>query len=281
MMGPTMHPFDTLRHPSSAEALAEALFHGQLLTIGGIDVLVQLQRRACQLVEAHFGPDPEVAEQHLCAEDFRRLTREARKAVANDPTIDDLWRQGLMALGYPPTHLEDDTLRRDRMLLRIVPSQVEAQSRVARCLPAHRDSWASGIMAQINWWMPLYPLAETRTLVIWPEAFRTPVANTAAEWDYDALLSGRHKDYPRLPQARIHPQQPPLPVVIEPGTLLAFASAHLHASTSDASGITRFSLDTRTVWLDDVAAGRGAPDVDGAGRPPRWEMFARRTAAAR
>jgi hypothetical protein len=39
--------------------------------------------------------------------------------------------------------------------------------------------------------------------------------------------------------------------------------------------LTRISLDTRTIRLDDIAAGRGAPNVDGRGRWISYGMFRR------
>ncbi len=41
-----------------------------------------------------------------------------------------------------------------------------------------------------------------------------------------------------------------------------FSGAHLHSSVPNVSGKTRFSIDFRSVHLDDVIAKRGAPNVD-------------------
>ncbi|MFC2255044.1 hypothetical protein ACETRX_36125 [Labrys portucalensis] len=53
------------------------------------------------------------------------------------------------------------------------------------------------------------------------------------------------------------------PVVVEPGEVIAFSSAHAHAGVPNSTDFTRISLETRTLWIEDVAAGRGAPNVDG------------------
>ena len=58
-----------------------------------------------------------------------------------------------------------------------------------------------------------------------------------------------------------------LPILIEPGDLLCFSGAHLHASRPNRTGTVRVSVDSRTVDLVDHRAGRGAKDVDG--RAPR------------
>jgi hypothetical protein len=130
-------------------------------------------------------------------------------------------------------------------------------------------------MAQVNWWAALYQLDSRATMLVWPEAFDRPVANTTAEWDYATLIGGGARDYPLLPEATGMPPGAAEPVLIEPGQLLGFAAAHLHASIAEEGAPTRFGLDTRTVWLADANAGRGAPNVDGGALEPHWEMFER------
>ena len=62
------------------------------------------------------------------------------------------------------------------------------------------------------------------------------------------------------------------PVVIDPGELLSFSGAHLHASMPNSTEFARFNLETRTVSIDDLADNRGAPDIDHAAprRPTGW-----------
>ena len=62
------------------------------------------------------------------------------------------------------------------------------------------------------------------------------------------------------------------PVVIEPGELLSFSGAHLHASIPNNTDVVRFNLETRTVCLDDLLENRGAPDIDHAAprHPTGW-----------
>ena len=264
-------PFTVWEPGTPPEALSDAVFAGRLVVFAGLAPVAAIGARARRLVETAFGPgDPEEAEARLPATVFRKTVAEARRRVRADPEIDRHWRSLMRHMGYA-----DGDLHRDRVRLRVVPSRPEAAGRFVRPLAAHRDSWGSGFACQINWWMPLHPLAPTRTMVLWPALFDAPVANTAADWDYDTLLSGRVSGYPLLPVATAMPEAAPLPIILGPGALLAFSAAHLHASLTDGSGRSRLSLDTRTVWAPDVAAGRGAPDVDGAGRPPRWDMFDR------
>ena len=253
------------------EQLSAGLFGGDLIVFRGVDAVQTLLSRARTIVEAIFeSANPCLAEGRLPAAAFQDRVRQARRRVQHDAAIEDAWQQILATLGFPPAEMQ-----RDRLRLRVVPSRAGMRSRTSRPLAPHRDSWGSGIMAQINWWLPLYPLAPTRTMLIWPGRFEQSVDNTSAEWDYETLMQQRGGDYPLLPVARAAPPEPGEPVLIEPGELLAFSAAHLHAGLADGSGLTRLSLDTRTVWRRDVDENRGAANVDGAPRRPHWEMFTR------
>ena len=262
-------PFDDWRPDVPPERLSRALFDGALIRFCGLEPIERLARRARTLVEEIFETaDPARAEAHMTPADFRQAAVRARKAVEQDAEVDQCWRASLAAIGH-----RSETCWLDRIKLRVVPSRKETHGRVIRPLPPHRDTWGSGIMAQINWWLPLYSLAAGRTMLLWPRLFRQPIGNDSAEWDYDALMLGDRQDYPLLPVATETPDEPGLPVLIEPGSLLAFSAAHVHASTAAGSDLCRFSIDTRSAWVDDVRAGRGAPNVDGNARRIRWEWF--------
>lgn len=249
--------------------LTASLFDGELIVVRGLPVVRELANRARRTVADVYGTaDLPRAERLVDAARFRELATRARDAVALDAPLQRLWLECLAALGFAP-----GSLHLDRIKLRVVPSAESACGRLARPLPAHRDTWGSGIDAQINWWLPLHPLAATRTMVLWPGTFRRPLANDSADWDYDALREDRDRKYPLLPTVSEEPPGPGQPVLIEPGELLAFSAAHLHAGISDDSGLCRISLDTRTIWTGDLAAGHGAPNVDSHARKARWEWF--------
>jgi hypothetical protein len=48
------------------------------------------------------------------------------------------------------------------------------------------------------------------------------------------------------------------------GGIVLFSGAQMHSSVPNTSGVTRFSIDFRTVHLDDAAEKRGAPNIDSA-----------------
>jgi hypothetical protein len=105
-----------------------------------------------------------------------------------------------------------------------------------------------------------------------PRYFSEAVANDSAGYNYytwNATHRGSHvagytKSDPRpLPRptqpVELEPQLRLLPPV---GGMLIFAGGHLHSSVPNTSGVTRYSIDFRTVHAQDVAQKRGAPNVD-------------------
>ena len=247
--------------------LSAALFDGAVVVFRELPAVRRLSEMARAILSGVFGTDdPPVAESSLAASDYRRLAIRARNRVVDDPAIHREWRNVLLAVGYDPA-----STWLDRIRLRVVSSRSDIDHRRLSPLPPHRDTWASRIMAQVNWWLPLYPLRETGTMLMWPSAFRRAVANGSAEWDFEQFKrNGR--GYPLLPTAA-YPETPGTPILIEPGELLGFSAAHLHAGSRDASGCTRFGIDSRTVWEPDRRAGRCARDVDGSPGTEMWEWF--------
>ena len=261
--------FERWKPGTPPRALSEALFEGALVVFDGLRPVTRLVDRGRAILTRVFETEePSVRECHLSAPSFRRLAMRAREVVARDATVARHWWDTLTVIGYRP-----DATWLDRIRLRTVPSRGDIDHPRLQTLPPHRDTWGSGIMAQINWWLPLYPLAESRTMLLWPDAFRHPVANNSDEWSFEASKNGSREDYPLLPVAHTRPTQPGVPVLIEPGQLLGFSAAHLHAGASDASGRTRFGVDTRSVWEPDRSSSRGAPNVDGAARAEMWRWF--------
>ena len=56
--------------------------------------------------------------------------------------------------------------------------------------------------------------------------------------------------------------EPQIRFVPPAGGIVLFAAAHLHSTVPNTSGIARYSIDFRTVNLDDLESRGGAPNVD-------------------
>lgn len=267
--------FQNWKPGTAPAALSDAIFDGALIVVRELNPLTAMVARARQIVETVFETDDPVrVEARLPPARFTALAEAARKAIAKDTELHASWCGVLQAMGF-----KLDDVYGDRMRLRIVPSRQQSHSKSAMPLAAHRDSWGACIMAQVNWWLPIYPIAETRTMLVWPDMFRASVANTSGDWNFAEVVAARkagRTDYQLLPVTQSQPSvDSGVPVLIKPGELLVFSAAHLHGSVSDASGLTRLGMDTRTFLRDDVDQARGAPNVDGQGQDVQWGWFKR------
>jgi hypothetical protein len=56
--------------------------------------------------------------------------------------------------------------------------------------------------------------------------------------------------------------EPSIRIVVPKDGVILFAGAHLHSTVPNTSGVTRYSIDFRTINVDDVVNRRGAPNVD-------------------
>lgn len=255
------------------EDLHGEVFAGKILRIK-LPEVDEIVVRTRAIAEDAFGRiDPQSAEQNMDADAYREAVKKARLTANADVGVNEAWHSLLSAIGFDL----DDTYG-DRLRLRIVPSQSTHHGLRHQPLPPHRDSWGSGFEAQVNWWMPLYPLSASRTMVVWPEAFNKPIENDSGIWSLENFQRAQAagEPYPLLPSTSVdYHDQPAQPITVEPGEILAFSASHLHASTSDNSGISRFSMDTRTLRRSDVCAERGAPNTDNALKERQYQWFKR------
>ncbi len=252
-------------------ARGERIFNGEVIVQGGLAALDDLIAHAAGMIRAAFAPhDPLRAHQALEPAAYAKIAEALIKAFRHDDHVRALFRSMLKAAGVDIRQVFWDKLR-----LRIQPPGEHHMSRHVFDLPAHRDTWGSNLLCQINWWAPLYPLTTMRTMILYPAHWQTPIANSSAAWDYDDMRRTRRRggDYPLLPVATGEiDRRGAWPVVIDPGELLCFSGAHLHASLPNRSDVARFNIETRTVCLDDLKEERGAPDRDHAAprRPLEW-----------
>jgi hypothetical protein len=119
--------------------------------------------------------------------------------------------------------------------------------------------------------LPIFPVVPENVMAFHPEYFDHPVRNGSARYDYaewnrsSRLTAAEHiatdtREQPKPEEpVRLDPQ---VRVVPEPGGVLLFSGAQLHSTVPNTSGRTRFSIDFRTVHIDDVRARRAARNID-------------------
>ena len=52
--------------------------------------------------------------------------------------------------------------------------------------------------------------------------------------------------------------------VVPPGGVIVFSGAQLHSTVPNTTNVVRWSIDFRTINIDDIVSKRGAPNTDSA-----------------
>ncbi len=143
---------------------------------------------------------------------------------------------------------------------------------IAYAFQAHRDTWYAAPPQQINWWMPVWPVAENNAMEFYPRWFGNAIDNSSSGYNYYQANAWRSriKDFSGGTDMRVHPaplqplgdDEPRLCLVPPVGGIILFSGDQLHATIPNTSGVTRYSIDFRTVDISDVRDSRGAPRVD-------------------
>jgi hypothetical protein len=237
----------------------EAIYDGDLLVFEKVPPMVELCVYADALIrEAFETDDPVRAQFGLGRNEYLSRVEALQRRFRKDDAAKELF---LAALGHVGVDLRRTFW--DWLYLRVSPHGDEHAGRRTAGLGFHRDTWSSNVYAQTNWWAPIYPITAGRTVAFYPAYWEMPLKNTSRGWDLEEIRAGR-SDGPVVPgpTETVDPASELRPV-IEPGDLLCFSGAHLHASVPNTTGVARFSVEVRTVDAGDAADGRGAPNVDG------------------
>lgn len=262
--------YTILHPPRPAREFHDRIYAGEILRFDAVAQQLALVSFTRQFLEDRFHPHlPVEIHRHLShaqqVEQFAAATRD----YARSAEVKQLWRDLFAAVGLDP-----EKTARDRLHLRFQPHQPAAAT-VERTRPTatvrfHRDTWGTNLYAQVNWWAPVYPITAERTMAMYPQLWSQPLRNSSASFDFSKVLeqsragvnvSATDGGIPSLLEEV--PADLGIPVTIEPGTVIAFSAAHAHTGVPNRTDLTRISLETRTLFLDDLCAGRGAPDIDG------------------
>jgi hypothetical protein len=238
----------------------ESIYDGDLLVFKKVPPMEAFCAFTDALIREVFGTtDPVRAQFELDREKYLSRVETLQKRFRKDARAKDLF---LAALGFVGVDLRRTFW--DWLYLRVSPHGEEHSGRRTAKLGFHRDTWSSNVYAQTNWWAPIYSISPGRTIAFYGEYWEKPLKNTSANWNLEEIRSGR-SSAPLVPEPiETVNTASELRPVIEPGDLLCFSGAHLHASVPNSTGVARFSVEVRTVDARDAAEDdRGAPNVDG------------------
>jgi hypothetical protein len=275
--------FDSKMHDAKRR---EELYAGSIFVYSPSPSALKLCELARELVETAFnGQDPIKIQDHMPVERCVEILAELKPKFIHHPKAKE-YIQGLLAergCDLAKTYFDVPRLRT------AFPSDY-LSSGIAYAFHPHRDTWYSAPFSQINWWMPVYDVCPDNIMAFHTPYWKNGVANSSNTYNYyewnraNRQSAAQHvkADTRVQPRAQVPVEQDPqLRVVANVGGALLFSAAQLHSTVPNTSGLTRYSIDFRTVHLDDVWNKCGAPNVDSASTGTTMRDYLRGTDFAR
>jgi phytanoyl-CoA dioxygenase PhyH len=251
----------------SDERRREQLYEGALHVLSPTPSSLELCRFAQQLAREAFGPhDPELAQDYLAVEKYVEVLAALKPKFIHHPRCKELIREMLNELGCDIEKTYFDVPR-----LRTMTNGDYLTAGLAYAFHPHRDTWFSAPPSQLNWWIPVYDIGLDNTIAFFPRYNGRVIPNSSSEYNYykwnqesRRLAATQIKSDSRKQPQALEPidMDAQVRVVCKAGGIILFSGNHLHATVPSTSGRTRFSIDFRTVHLDDVLDRRGADAID-------------------
>jgi hypothetical protein len=230
---------------------------------------VKLCELARELVEEKFRPlDPRRIQDSISAEQAAEMLAVLKPKFIHHPLAKQHIQAMLSELGCDLEKTYFDVPR-----LRTAFPGDYLKSGIAYAFHPHRDTWYSAPFCQINWWMPVYPIGSENCMAIHPRYWTQSIRNSSSGYNYQKWnMESRHNAAQHVKaDTRVQPRpeepvelDPQFRLICEPGAAYQFSSAQLHSTVPNTSDLTRYSIDFRTVHLDDVWSRTGAPNIDSA-----------------
>jgi len=264
-----------------------ALYEGQLFVFSPRASVLDFVKFARSMIEESFGDlNPRTAQDQMDVERYAELLGKLKPMFIHHPESKRYLQAILEDLGCDLELTYFDVPR-----LRTSTSNGYLTTGIAYAWHAHRDTWYSAPPSQINWWLPIYELDSENAMAFHPGYWNKSVANSSAGYNYytwnrfhrgEGVTKLTKEDNRPLPRAtepiKLDPQ---IRLICPVGGIILFSAAQMHSSVPNTSGLTRFSIDFRTIHRGDAVAKKGAANLDAACTGTVLRDFLRGTDSAR
>ena len=203
----------------------------------------------------------ETFEHNVSKEEFHTILSTLKPIFSNLPETKIFIANILKEIGFS---LETNYL--DLPRLRAITSYAHKIKAAKPAFAIHRDTWYANSESQINWWIPLFDVTEENTFAFYPDYFLKPVKNDSEKFHYDTWISDGGFQSPQINSNKVFPEtkknilsKKEIKIPMNSGELLLFSASHLHGTRPNKTNKTRFSIDFRSVDLQDKI---GAVNVD-------------------
>ena len=251
------------------EIRRQSLYNGQLYVYSPVPSSSALCAFAREMVEKAFAPlDPRDAQHTMPVEEFAAVLADLKPKFIHHPQAKEHIQGIFKELGCDLEKIYFDVPR-----LRSMAHTDYLTAGIAYAFQPHRDTWFSAPHCQVNWWIPVYDVQPENVMAFHPRYWSQPVRNGSASYNYYQWnKEGRKSAAQQIKTDTRKQPTPEEPMELDPqvrivcnvGGIILFSGAQMHSTVPNTSQRTRFSIDFRTIHLDDLAAQVGAPNLDSA-----------------
>jgi len=242
------------------------LYSGDIFILQPTPSTEALAGLAREMLEKAFAPlDPRLLHKHKTAEEVAAVLARLKPAFIHHPECKKLIPAIMREHGEEPSKIYYDVPR----LRSAYPSHF-LSSGIAYAFHPHRDTWYSAPMCQLNWWLPTYPIEADNAMGFFPGYFDRPVKNNSEIYNYyewntkNRASAAQHvkSDTREQPKPQEALEGESLRYLPRPGGVILFSGTQLHETVPNTTDFARYSIDFRTVHLDDLVARHGAVNID-------------------
>ena len=245
------------------------IYNGDIIILSPTPELLALVEHTRGMIEEAFAPlDPQRAHESLAVERCVEILSVLKPNYIHHPRTKELIQGVLNAFGCSSEKTYQDVPR-----LRCAFPKEYLTTGIAYAHHPHRDTWYSAPMCQFNWWAPIYEFVSQNGMAFHPLYWDRAVKNGSRDFNYYKWNAESRKNAAQHigRDTRVQPHaeeplelEPDVRFVMPPGGVIVFSGAQLHSTVPNTAKMVRWSIDFRTVNIDDVASKRGAPNTDSA-----------------
>jgi hypothetical protein len=266
----------------SDEAWRQMIYDGGIIILSPPSEMLALVEHTRGMIEDAFAPlDPQQAHQRLTVEHCVEILSKLKPSYIHHPRTKELIREVLSSFGCSREKTYQDVPR-----LRCAFPKNYLTTGIAYAHHPHRDTWYSAPMCQFNWWAPIYEFVAENGMAFHPRYWNRGVKNGSRDFNYYRWNAESRKNAAKHigQDTRVQPHaeeplelEPEIRFIVPPGGVIVFSGAQLHSTVPNTTDMVRWSIDFRTVNIDDVAGKRGAPNTDSAATGTSLRDFLRVT----
>jgi hypothetical protein len=253
------------------------IYDGGIIILSPPSEMLALVEHTRGMIADAFAPlDPQRAHEQLPVEQCVEILSKLKPSYIHHPRTKELVRAVLCSFGCSRDKTYQDVPR-----LRCAFPKNYLTTGIAYAHHPHRDTWYSAPMCQFNWWAPIYEFVAENGMAFHPRYWNRGVKNGSRGFNYYRWNAESRKNAAQHigRDTRVQPHaeealelEPEIRFIVPPGGVIVFSGAQLHSTVPNTTDMVRWSIDFRTVNIDDVAGKRGSPTSLQSPRKLLWPM---------